>query len=88
MASIPEWKLLSRAAARIVDLAKPVSSVTFVFAVTSAEGRELAAGFPASREISRDFFWFPLRIPDLCPNSAIFLSGQGISRELAGNFQI
>jgi hypothetical protein len=38
MASIPEWKLLSRAAARIVDLAKPASSVAFVFAVTSAEG--------------------------------------------------
>jgi hypothetical protein len=41
-----------------------------------------------NREINRELFSFLPKIPKLCPNSAILLLEQGISRELAGNFQI
>jgi hypothetical protein len=44
--------------------------------------------FPAAGKISREYFYLRLKIPDLCPNSAIFAFEQGISREFAGNFQI
>jgi hypothetical protein len=44
--------------------------------------------FPANREISRDFFSFGQETRDFCPNFTILLFEQGISRDLAGNFQL
>jgi hypothetical protein len=41
------------------------------------------ARFPNNREIKRDFSSFRQKIPDLCPNSAIFASGTGNNREFS-----
>jgi hypothetical protein len=46
-----------------------------------AENLELRSRFPSNREIYREIFSFRPRIPDLCPNSAILLLEQGISRK-------
>jgi hypothetical protein len=41
------------------------------------------ARFPNNREIKRDFSSFRQKIPDFCPNSAIFASGTGNNREFS-----